>query len=711
MIRHPDTFSLRCIRTARTVLRVITASATLFAGTAAADTPEEATPLVPPCKQCPFEQGFSGQLDLGLGYLFDDAYHFGDYTGLSDQGLFLLGGASIGWREADGTGYWDLEARDLGLDARAVELRGGQQGLFGIRLSYDSVPRRINDTASTPFLGVGSDTLSLPVTWTSATSTQQMPDLASSLQPLTLAQDRKRFLAAFNLIPSAHWTTQLSVRHDERDGIKPVGGSFITLASLLPQPTSDQTDQVDLSAGVTGTNWQAGAAYYGSFYRNDNTALTWQNPYDPLVDDGVSGRLALAPDNQFHQLSVTAGYQPEARVRLSTHVAVGRMLQNARFVPASATPSLMTPLPRTALDGQIDTLSGRLRASAGPWAGLRFNAEAALDDRDNRTPQSAYTQIITDVFAADERANQPYDFTRRTLKLGSDYRLQRWARLSAGWDQERKTRSFQARHRTDEWKLWTRMRVQPAQRLSTNIGYVHASRTGSTYRITATDAVSEQQLQQAHLADRVRDAATLNISTTPLDWISVDVNGSLGRDHYPDTTVGLQRRRAQGYGVDLSLHPSELFGVTGFWSRDALETLQDGNQSAADFADWRADNRDAATVAGLRAERRKLWGRYDAGASYEYTSSRGDTRLLTGSANTPFPDLRTRRHEARMYALFQATPQLGIRVEYRYALYHQADWALDGVSADAVHNLLSLDASSPSYTANLIGISTRYEFR
>ncbi len=711
MIRHPHTLSLRCLSAAPTTLRVIAAAATLLAGTAAADTPAEQTPLVPPCKQCPFEQGFSGQVDFGLGYLFDDSYHFGDYSGLSDQGLFLLGGARVGWREAEGAGYWDLEAHDLGLDSRAVELRGGQQGSFGIRLSYDSVPRRINDTASTPFLGVGSDTLSLPETWTTAASTQQMPDLASSLHPLTLEQDRKRFLAAFSLNPSARWTTQLSVRHDEREGIKPIGGSFITLASLLPQPTHDQTDQVDLSASVTGTNWQAGAAYYGSFYRNDNTALTWQNPYDPLVEDGVSGRLAFAPDNQFHQLSLTAGYQPATRIRLSTHLAIGRMLQNARFVPASATPTLMTSLPRTSLDGQVDTLSGRLRASAGPWAGLRFNAEAALDDRDNRTPQSQYTQIITDVFAADTRANLPYDFTRRTLKLGSDYRLRRWARLSAGWDQERKSRSFQARQRTDEWKAWTRMRVQPVQQLSANVGYVHASRTGSDYRIALTDAISEQQLQPAHLADRVRDAATLTLTATPLDWISVDLNGSLGRDRYPDTIVGFQRRRAQGYGVDLSLHPSEELSVTGFWSRDALETLQDGNQSSADFADWRADNRDAAIVAGLRADRRKLWGRYDAGASYEYTASRGDTRVLTGSANTPFPDLTTRRHEARAYALFQATPQLGIRVEYRYALYQQTDWAMDGVAADGVHNLLSLGQSSPTYTANLIGISTRYEFR
>ena len=43
-------------------------------------------------------------------------------------------------------------------------------------------------------------------------------------------------------------------------------------------------------------------------FRNGDDSLTWQNPFTAGVVGAASGQLALAPDNQFHQLLASAGY-------------------------------------------------------------------------------------------------------------------------------------------------------------------------------------------------------------------------------------------------------------------------------------------------------------------------------------------------------------------------------------------------------------------
>lgn len=687
-----------------------TAAAALTLLCAAAMAQDVAPAAPPTCKFCPFDEGWSGQIELGLWILSGDAYSFGDYTGLDDDGLFAIADASARWRQDDGAGYWDVDARDLGLDARSIEVRGGQQGLFDVYVGYDNVPRRINDSARTPFLGSGGPTLSLPDGWITAASTQQMPELQDSLRPLELRQDRERFVASFGLVHSARWDTALTVRHDVRDGVKPVGASFITLASVLPQPVDAQTDQIELSTSLTGKQWQAAAGYYASFFRNDNPALTWDTPYNPLTDGSSTGRLALAPDNQFHQLSVTAGYRPASSVRLTSHLSAGRMFQDERFVATSTDAELATPLPRRSLDGQVDTVAARLRANAGPWAGLRLRAEYTYDDRNNRTPRDSYEPVVTDVLVADARSNLPYDFTRQKTGLGMNYRLLSWARLSLDWDQDRRTRSLQARQRTDEWTLRSRLHVQPPLPLSVNVGYLHADRSGSNALPSPAGTPADNpQLRAFHLANRVRDAATLGVGTGVGDWLSVDVNGSYGRDRYPDTDIGLERRRSFGYGADVALRPLDKLSAVAFWSYDDLDARQSGSQRF-EFPDWEAQTRDRASVAGLRLEATDLWRRCDVGAEYQYLRTRGRTAVRAGTTDPGFPELAIRRQETRVYALYRARPRVGLRLEYRYADYRSSDWALTDVAPDTIHNLLSLGQGSPVYHANLIGLSARYDF-
>ena len=112
------------------------------------------------CETCPYPKGTSGTVEAGVGNVSDDSRKFGDYTGLEKKGAFAVLGGNVSHR---GEGYWaDLRASDLGLDTRSVFGRAGREGLYTLRLGYSEIPRWTTEGAATPFLGVGSDTLTLP---------------------------------------------------------------------------------------------------------------------------------------------------------------------------------------------------------------------------------------------------------------------------------------------------------------------------------------------------------------------------------------------------------------------------------------------------------------------------------------------------------------------------------------------------------------------
>src|SRR6478735_3646514 len=80
------------------------------------------------CKFCPFEEaGFRFTPNLGVGYVSDDSAKFGEYTGMNEQGAYLIADADGRYLGKDDL-WLDFSAVDLGLDSRFVGLEGGRQG-------------------------------------------------------------------------------------------------------------------------------------------------------------------------------------------------------------------------------------------------------------------------------------------------------------------------------------------------------------------------------------------------------------------------------------------------------------------------------------------------------------------------------------------------------------------------------------------------------
>jgi MtrB/PioB family decaheme-associated outer membrane protein len=662
------------------------------------------------CKFCAFEEGFSGTVDLGLGNVSDDSFKFGEYNGMNEKGGFLIAGAALRSR-GENANYWNVDAANLGLDTRSLGVEGGKQGTYKVILKYDELPHYISDSAATPFLGSGTDTLTLPGTWVPAPNTAGMTDLATSLQPFDLETKRKRLGVGLSLATVRDWEFAVNVRHETKEGTQRIAGTFFFNAAQLVQPVDYVTDQVDVSASYVGSKWQARLAYYGSTFSNNNASLTWDNPYTstPGVDD--KGQLALAPDNEFHQILASAGYSFSDKTRASADIAVGHMTQNQGFLAATLNTSLVVPaLPQSSLDGSVDTLNANLKVVSALTDKVRLNAAFVYDDRNNKTPQAAYPWVTTDQILNPARTNLPYGFTKSTAKLSADYRATARARASAGFDYETNERTYQEVAKTKENTFWGKVNTRPLDNLDLMLKAAYADRSNSGYVVVPEISPPENPLlRKYNMASRTRDSAGLRADVSAWKNVNLGFGMDYANDDYSKSQIGLTESRDVTYSADASALLAKSTSLHLYLTREQIKSNQAGSQLFS-TPDWTGENNDIVDTAGIGVKHTVIKNKLDVGADYAISHSRGEVTVYTGAADPAFPDLISKLGSVKLYATYRLKDNISLNGTYWYESYKSENWQLDGVTPSTISNVLALGEQPPSYYVNVVMLTLRYKF-
>ncbi len=661
------------------------------------------------CEYCVFEQGYSGEVEIGLGQVSDSSFKFGEYNGLYQDGAFVIGNASLRYRGEDAA-YLDLQARDLGLDSRSLDVGAGRQGRYKLQLNYNEISHAISDSARTPYLGTGSDNLVLPAGWTRADSTAGMVDLNSSLHNVNLQTRRKRLGIGVDYIPASQWETAVNVHHEVRDGLKRSAGSFYFSSAQLIEPIDYVTDEVDASVSYNTDQWQSRLTYYASFFSNNDTSLSWQNPYNPIVPGADSGQRALPPDNQFHQILLTTGYQLSDVTRLNADLAIGRMEQDESLLDATTNPNFSVVLPRNSASAKVKTLTANLKFNTALNEKSNLRASWHYNDRDNVTPISVFDWVSTDAFAAAPRQNQPYSITDSILKLNADYRLSRKIRFSAGIENATKDRTHQEVDQTTENTLWGKISLRSFKTVDLTFKAAHAERNASGYHpVAETSPAQNPLLRKYNMADRSRDTGSVQASFSPGETLSIGLGAAYSKDRYSDSALGLTGSRETDYNADASLLLSELSSLHVFVSRQQISSDQAGSQSFSS-PDWFSSNDDTIDSLGMGLKHQMLEGRLGLGADYMVSRSTGAVSVTPVAPGVAFPVLETRLDSLRLFADYRLRSDLSLHVAWWYERYDSRDWMLDGVSPDTIAKVLSLGESSPSYNLQAVMLSARYHF-
>ncbi|MEQ1581602.1 MAG: MtrB/PioB family decaheme-associated outer membrane protein [Steroidobacteraceae bacterium] len=360
--------------------------------------------------------------EVGLGGVSDDSFKFGEYNGLEDQGAFLIGSLALhggGRYNSDDATRWTLTATNLGLSTRKVAAEYGRQGVFRVTLGYDELRRNRSDSYTTPYLGAGSDVLTLPSSWlvpvvprlnananarglsaavstssalvngvltapTPAQLTTANALLAADL-PLFAQHDlyttRSRVEAGISYLAPRQWEIAVNANRMDKTGAKPMGSvTRITgadISSILADPIDQTTDQFTVTLAKRTRQDFLQLSYYGSKFTNHIDSLTWTNWANPAS----SMTMSSAPSNQAHTLSLNAGHDFTRSTRVVLTGAYGRNTQNAVFLTDTGTPLV----PTTSLDGLVVTQTYNLKLTSRPTNRLNLGLAYKFDERDNRT--------------------------------------------------------------------------------------------------------------------------------------------------------------------------------------------------------------------------------------------------------------------------------------------------------------------------------------
>lgn len=713
------------------------------------------------------QPAFDNYVEIGAGYLSDDSFRHGKYSGLTEEGFEPLLSFVLRKRPAwnsDDTTFWRVEGWRVGQESRRLEAEVGEQGTQRLRIGYRQTPRNLIDDARTPFRNLGSTFFTLPADWeVTGATTADMPRLEDSLQGVDIRHTRRRLEVAYQRQLPMNWTLEVDYRRETKEGNRTLGAVIGSSGGnprtvILPAPMDFAYDIVDLSLQYAGDDYHVGFGYYGSFFENERDSLTWENPFGQFAGwapgvgfpDGL-GRMALEPDNQFNQVRGFGQYRFSPATSLTATVALGRMEQNDPFLDYTVNRNLLAPvpLPRTSLEGNIDTTLVDLKLVSQPFDRFSLVTGLRYDDRENETPRDVFLAVGGDAVNQEEpglgRINLPYSYTKTTVDVDGTYRLTGRTRITAGYRYAETDRDFSEVLESDEQTVSLGLRTQPAHTLAVNAHVAHEQRDVAAYvgnrpfllshepgAVDADDFENHPLLRKYYLADRDRDKAILRADWFPSAQWSFGLSSSYSEDDYDANTFGLNKAEVQAHSADLGYAPFDDMHFTAFYTHERFDADQSG-RSWPGFApqlafdpnqNWFVRSEDTVDTVGLSgtfedvgsrlglARRSDGTGRLDLGFDYAYSRARSEIDV-TGAANittAPLPDLFTKLASYGMHGDYRATTATVFRIGIRYEKYDTRDFALDGIDVDTLANVLGLGNDSPDYSALWLTFAVRYEF-
>jgi MtrB/PioB family decaheme-associated outer membrane protein len=702
-------------------------------------------------------------------------YMFGDYNGMYKTGGYLIGDVEINKRGENNANYFELKGTNLGLDSRNLLIRGGEQGNWGLKLEYDQIRKLWSDSYQTPYLGAGSDRLTLPAGWVTAGNTGTMTALPGSMQSFNIETQRKSIaLGLTKLLPDG-WDVAVNYKHETKEGNRLIGATFGTSggnprAAVLPEPVDYVTRQFDVIARYTTDKLQVQLAYFGSLFDNKKQGLVFQNAYNSYAaavnyPNGF-GQLGLPPDNQAHQLNGSFGYMFSKETRLAGTLSIGRMTQNESFLPYTVNTGLVStdPLPRSSLDGRVNTthLDFKLTSKLDPK--LNLVAAYRYDDRANKTPQSLYNYIggdsanQTNIGATNAnsdrlRINLPGSSTKQQIEVELDYKLAAHTKLKLGADYDWVKKTFEAITSEKEAKVKGEVHQHFNESTSGGLSYAYSDRRTDSYDASAPFKASFAPLyvtgmgaaslqwdnnpfqRKFFLAPRLRNKLHAFLNFEPAPKLDVHLALDYKDDNYKDSYYGLKRTKTYAQHFDASYAASDALTVRAFVSNDrtynyeksnTLSTLANsGNQCnakntpTAPGCEWGADIIDHGLTTGFGFAYKPA-AKYEFGFDYTRVfwtgenNVNGATAVLSGGATvipTPLPVNVSNMQRIDLFGRYQLEKDLSINVKYIYERMRVKDWATDGVVSNTLASVIGTNQTSPNYNVHAIGVSLSYQFK
>lgn len=568
-------------------------------------------------------------VEVGAKSVSRDSNKFGEYNGMNENGPYVVGNFGIkggnaydSYNGGDGKLRWEANGSDLGTTSRALDASVSKQGNWSVGASYDEMRHYTAEPFITPLQGaMGGNSFVLPSNFGAVNTT------APGSRGLTVTQ--KSLMRTVDDLYSGRtnigvnglyrfnnaWSVDIEFNHLKQDGAKLIAsGSNMQAAGsngaqsanaageavmMLMNPTSYQTDTVKFALNWTGENGHLSGGYYGSFFRDDNNGLSWNNPFVSGGGAPATGAarvfptdtLSTAPGNDFHQLNLSGGYRFGSATKLAGGLSYGQNTQNQGFLNDTAL--INGALPAASLDGKVITTNANLKLTNNSIKDLTLSAGVKYNERDNQTQSNVYR--FYDIGHATLRviANAPYSNKKTQYELAGDYRLTKGQNIRVSYEREDIYRwcNNLANNPTaapcvvvgssSEDKLNARYRLKLDSGINFSAGYGYSDRRAdeshnavtpigvTTYGyINGGDAVGYKPY---FAASRRQNMLKLGAAWDVTEKLSVTLDGRVSKEDYYESPLGVRDGNTFAANLDASYNFTENTMVGAYLSSQTMQ--------------------------------------------------------------------------------------------------------------------------------------------
>ncbi|WP_281212610.1 MtrB/PioB family decaheme-associated outer membrane protein [Shewanella insulae] len=655
------------------------------------------------CKRCEVKDATRGEIGIGVAYNDGSDSRFGNTTGTDTDGAVASLEADLTHKKASGY-QTQFKANRLGYDAGSASLTTGRKGQYEIAASYRGFARFDNNAALTPYRQA-ANSWQLPSQWQSAATTEQMNSLNESLMAseLKITRDRYRLDTVYT---GSFYEASLGYQHEKRQGNRRASANLLTNSTMLSERVEDKSDRIEGKLYFRGDQWLTGIDAELSHYKNDLSALHWQSAFSPTFGAAYSGQSAVAPDNKAYRVAAHSQFSAPGQ-QVLMHLGFSRMTQDQAYLQATINgPSPM--LPASVLNGQVDQLEMKLKYLGRLTPELSLRAGYDYRDRDNKTEILSYPQIITDSYYGGDKPNQAYDRTRQQANLGAKYRFTRSLYLDLQYQYEHNNYNALDRDSLQTSDATAKLHYRLSAQWQAWLKAEFEDRGGSEYLgSSVSNRPNNPLLRRSYLADRERQRYGLYTSYNG-EALSATLNLHLMQDDYTDTQIGLTQVDSQGYDLSANYALNEQINLSAFVNQDWRDSDQAGSNNFGS-ANWFATTEDKATLIGAGIDYdAQLENRLRLGINYSYSDGQSDTEISQG-LHSPYGSYYATRHNLNAFADFNLSESLGLRLDWIFEQYQDADWANENLVPDSIPNVLTFGDLSHDYNAHYFGVTLSYQ--
>lgn len=359
---------------------------------------------------------------------------------------------------------------NVGWNDQAFGIDIAKPGEHYLSAQWDETPHVFSKNAKTLYDGVGTSSLTIPLSVRTALSgsiVSGLPTAASKAiidansKSIDVKYRRDTGSAQYRWTPTDNWDVNVDYSHMHREGTEPLGvvsfsGTGSTRSTFeVPRPVDDVTQNGNVKAEYAGsTPWgkSFNLALGGgiSVYDNSDTSVDVQNPWNTTntTTRPVDNLYSLSPSNKAQTINVSGGVGLPWNSRYMGTVQYSRMESDNANLPWSLNPAVPTVNFTTPNRDAGTTLSNnvintQITSDLKSTLRYRYYNYNTFDDTPVTVFPTWYSNPDTNTTATTTAETRfPTNFTKQNADAELAWRAVKWLTIGSSYDWERWDRKF-----------------------------------------------------------------------------------------------------------------------------------------------------------------------------------------------------------------------------------------------------------------------------